>query len=64
MGDSERLLAQNRALRELAPHQTFVAVPGGNHTFGAADPYEGPTDALDQAFEETAVFLKRIFRQA
>lgn len=60
--DSERLLEQHRALRELAPHQSFVLIPGADHRFGAADPYTGTTPALDIALDETAAFLKRVFR--
>jgi len=59
--DGERLLENFRTLRELAPHQSFVAIPGANHRFGAADPYAGTTPALDIAVSETAAFLNRVF---
>jgi uncharacterized protein len=58
--DSERLLEQHRALRESAPHQTYVIIPDADHQFGASDPYKGTTEALDIAFDETAAFLSRI----
>lgn len=59
--DSEGLLAVNRELRALAPSQTFVSISGGDHTFGASEPFAGTTAALDQAFEETVRFLNGAF---
>jgi dienelactone hydrolase len=59
--DGERLLENFKALRDLAPHQSFVAIPGAAHRFGAADPYAGTTPALDIAVSETAAFLDRVF---
>lgn len=59
--DNERLLTQNRLLQDVAPKQHFVSIAGGNHTFGAVDPYEGTTRHLDEAVEETVQFLKQVY---
>ncbi|MFC5649316.1 alpha/beta hydrolase family protein [Paenibacillus solisilvae] len=59
--DNERLLAQNQFLQEAAPHQHFVSIAGGDHFFGAADPYEGSTRQLDEAVEDTIQFFKTVF---
>ena len=56
--DVDRLLQAHRELWEVAPNQSFVAIQGGNHTFGAVDPYQGATEALDTAFQETDSFLR------
>jgi predicted alpha/beta-hydrolase family hydrolase len=56
--DNAGLLEHNKRLREAAPQQAFVDIAGGNHTFGAVDPYEGSTAQLDQAVQETVKFLK------
>lgn len=59
--DNERLLAQNKRLQEAAPEQHFIFIAGGNHTFGAVDPYEGTTRELDEAFAETNRFLNTVY---
>lgn len=55
--DSQRLLDFVDRLKELAPGQKYVSIPGANHTFGVTHPYEGATEQLNAAFEETAAFL-------
>ncbi|MBH5317436.1 dienelactone hydrolase family protein [Paenibacillus sp. GSMTC-2017] len=55
--DSERLLSFVAKLKELAPHQSYVSIPEANHTFGVAHPYEGATEHLRIALEETISFL-------
>ena len=59
--DNERLLTQNWLLQDVAPKQHFVSIAGGNHTFGAVDPYEGTTHQLDEAVEATVQFLKQAY---
>lgn len=57
--DSERLLSFVERARQLAPHQAYAYIPGANHTFGVTHPYEGPTDQLAAAIDETIYFLGR-----
>ncbi|MGF9712476.1 alpha/beta hydrolase family protein [Paenibacillus naphthalenovorans] len=56
--DNERLLQRNKELKAAAPHQKFIDIAGGDHTFGVADPYQGSSSQLDQAVEETHRFLQ------
>ncbi|TDF98786.1 alpha/beta hydrolase family protein [Paenibacillus piri] len=57
--DAERLLAGNQALRAAAPDQTFVTIPGGDHTFGISHPFLDATPALSQALEAASSFLAK-----
>ncbi|MGE3801066.1 MAG: alpha/beta hydrolase family protein [Candidatus Kapaibacterium sp.] len=41
----------------------FVRIPKTGHTFGAAHPFEEPTDALQRAVDETETFLKEVFNE-
>lgn len=43
---SEKLVANNAAIQ-------WVKIPGGNHTFGSVHPYQGETQPLRMAIEET-----------
>jgi pimeloyl-ACP methyl ester carboxylesterase len=55
--DSERLLIDNRKLREAAPHHRFAMLEGANHTFGAVHPFTGTTDHLERAIAITGAFF-------
>jgi uncharacterized protein len=60
--DNEKLLAQNQLLQDTAPHQHFVSIAGGDHFFGAVDPYEGTTKQLNEAVEDTIQFFKSVYK--
>ncbi|MBW4083929.1 S9 family peptidase [Paenibacillus sp. S150] len=55
--DREALLQQNADFRKAAPQHRYHAVKGADHTFNTADPYEGPTSALNEAAALTIEFL-------
>ncbi|MGM0882271.1 MAG: alpha/beta hydrolase family protein [Bacillota bacterium] len=55
--DSERILNDNRKLREAAPHHRFATLEGANHTFGAVHPFAGTTDHLERAIAITGAFF-------
>ncbi|RTE10306.1 alpha/beta hydrolase family protein [Paenibacillus whitsoniae] len=57
--DAQRLLDAVNALKQLAPDQTFIEVPGADHTFGTVHPFQGTTVYLEEAFEATVAFLRR-----
>ncbi|CAH1199263.1 hypothetical protein PAECIP111893_01283 [Paenibacillus plantiphilus] len=59
-GDSERLLAGNRRLREAAPNKAHVTLEGANHAFGAVHPFAGTTKELEKAVELSLAFLNNI----
>lgn len=60
--DREALLDFVNGLKEAAPHQTYVFVPRGDHTFGVAHPLEGVTPELEAAYAATLDFLDEHFR--
>lgn len=59
--DHERLLQSVSGLQEAYPDQSVVWIPGADHTFGAKHPYEGFTKHLEEAFEHSIRFLRRVF---
>lgn len=58
--DHERLLKALSELQETYPEQSVVIVQGADHTFGAKHPYEGFTKHLEDAFENSIRFLRRV----
>ncbi|TVY11856.1 alpha/beta hydrolase family protein [Paenibacillus cremeus] len=56
--DTERLRAGFQKLHEAAPHQTFVTIHGGTHTFGAVHPFTSTTPQLEEALQATRRFLE------
>ena len=59
--DHERLLRSASGLEEAYPGHSVVWIPGADHTFGAKHPYEGFTKHLEEAFEHSLRFLRRVF---
>ncbi|MFD0672122.1 alpha/beta hydrolase family protein [Cohnella sp. GCM10027633] len=59
--DHERLLAAVDELQDAYPEQSFVAVRGADHAFGAKHPYEGFTKHLEDALDNSLRFLRRVF---
>jgi uncharacterized protein len=55
--DSEPLLKGNQIFREAAPDQSFVSIPGADHTFGVIHPFAGTTTFLEETLELTMGFL-------
>ncbi|NOU68202.1 alpha/beta fold hydrolase [Paenibacillus sp. LMG 31461] len=53
MEDGERLLKGSEKLVANNPDIQWVKIPGGNHTFGSVHPYQGETEPLRMAIEET-----------
>ncbi|KRE90470.1 lysophospholipase [Paenibacillus sp. Soil766] len=51
--DGERLLRGSEKLVANNPDIQWVRIPGGNHTFGSVHPYQGETEPLRMAIEET-----------
>jgi pimeloyl-ACP methyl ester carboxylesterase len=51
--DGERLLKGSEKLVANNPDIQWVKIPGGNHTFGSVHPYQGETQPLRMAIEET-----------
>jgi pimeloyl-ACP methyl ester carboxylesterase len=58
--DFNRLLYGASRLREAAPHQTHLSIPGGTHTFGAVHPFAGTTPYLEDALAKTYAFLSNL----
>ncbi|QGQ96348.1 alpha/beta hydrolase [Paenibacillus psychroresistens] len=58
--DFNRLLYGASKLREAAPQQTHLSIPGGTHTFGAVHPFAGTTPYLEDALAKTYNFLANI----
>lgn len=61
--DHERLLAAVDELQDAYPEQSFVAVRGADHSFGAKHPYEGFTKHLEDALDQSFRFLRRVFSE-
>lgn len=59
--DHERLLQAVSELQEAYPDHSVVWIPGADHAFGAKHPYEGFTKYLEEAFENSIRFLRRVF---
>lgn len=57
--DSERILRGFSQLKQAAPAQSFIEVPGANHTFGAVHPFAGTTPELESVLQDTKEFLCR-----
>lgn len=56
--DSPRLKEGFERLRQAAPQHQILAIPSANHTFGAVHPFQGTTEELETALEESIRFLK------
>lgn len=56
--DSPWLKEGFERLRQAAPQHQILAIPSANHTFGAVHPFQGTTEELETALEESIRFLK------
>lgn len=54
-------LKSARSLREAASHSQLHTIPHAGHTFNAVHPFQGSTDALDEALKKTITFFRKIF---
>src|SRR5699024_6993638 len=53
-------LKSARSLREAASHSQLHTIPHAGHTFNAVHPFQGSTDALDEALKKTITFFRKI----
>ncbi|EFM12570.1 conserved hypothetical protein [Paenibacillus curdlanolyticus YK9] len=60
--DSERILTDNRLLRQSAQQALHITIAGADHTFNSGHPFVGTSDALEHAIARTAQFFHEIGR--
>lgn len=55
--DFDRLRRGSETLVQSNPAIQWVQIPAGNHTFGAVHPFQGTTEPLEAAVEQTCAFI-------
>lgn len=58
--DGERLIRGSKQLVEQNSSIQWIRIPEGNHTFGSVHPYQGESEALKQAIEETTNTIREM----
>ncbi|MZQ81781.1 alpha/beta fold hydrolase [Paenibacillus sp. 5J-6] len=58
--DGERLIRGSKQMVEHNPAIQWIRIPEGNHTFGSVHPYQGESEPLKQAIQETLTTIREM----